>query len=116
MAAIDGQFDKELNLEDTKTNVTVGGPLEGFEGLPVMLQVVVVDANNVVAEGTVELKDGPKPGPDGKPRWDGKAGVKDGSELTPGTAIAYATAVSAGPQGVKSWQWHKVVTLKGSSP
>lgn len=115
MAKIDGQFDEDLNLEAGNTNVAVGGALEGFEGLPVTLHVVVVDAKKVVAEGTIELKSGPKPDPndpDGKPRWEGTAPVKDGSALQEGPAIAYATAVSAGPEGIKSWQWHKVVTLK----
>ena len=115
MAVIDGQFDEELTRKDGNTNLAVGGELEGFEGLPVTLQVVVVDVNNVVAEGTVDLKSGPKPNPNdpgGKPRWAGEVPVKDDKELKEGPAIAYATAVSGGPEGIKSWQWHKVVTLK----
>ena len=42
--------------------------------------------------------------------WTLTAPAPDTMQAGPG--IAYAAALGTGPEGIKSWQWHSVVTLK----
>ena len=117
MSAIDGRFDKELDLEDLSRNVVAAGFLDiGFKDLDVTLHCVVIDKEGVVAEGEeksprlVEVT--PEP-PNTKPEkvtWAFKVPAPAAMHAGPG--IAYATALGTGPEGIKSWQWHSVVELE----
>ena len=116
MAAIDGQFDEELNLTAGNKNVVAAGTLDvGFEDLDLTLHVVVVDKKGSRRRGRGQSTISgatPEPPSDWSTEVVRGQGAGTRNNCRRGRAIAYATALGTGPEGIKSWQWHSVVTLK----